>query len=52
MVALMAPPSVEKRFDASAGTWTQDDLEQSIGSFFDARDRQQNFSCREVMELS
>ncbi len=52
MVALMAPPSVEKRFDASAGTWTQDDLEQSIGSFFDSRDRQQNFSCREVMELS
>ncbi|MDQ4086349.1 MAG: 3-oxoacyl-ACP reductase [Actinomycetota bacterium] len=52
MVALMAPPSVEKRFGASAGTWTQDDLEQSIGSFFDSRDRQQNFSCREVMELS
>jgi NAD(P)-dependent dehydrogenase (short-subunit alcohol dehydrogenase family) len=52
MVALMAPPSVEKRFDASAETWTQRDLAQSIGSFFESRDPQQGFSCREVMELS
>jgi NAD(P)-dependent dehydrogenase (short-subunit alcohol dehydrogenase family) len=52
MVALMAPPSVEKRFDASASTWTQDDLAQSLGSYFESRDPQQNFSCREVMDLS
>jgi NAD(P)-dependent dehydrogenase (short-subunit alcohol dehydrogenase family) len=52
MVALMAPPSVEKRFDASVATWTPDDLAQTLGSYFEPRDPQQNFSCREVMELS
>jgi NAD(P)-dependent dehydrogenase (short-subunit alcohol dehydrogenase family) len=52
MVALMAPPSVEKRFDASAATWTSDDLAETLGGYFDSRDPQQNFSCREVMELS
>jgi len=52
MVALMAPPSVEKRFDASAATWTPDDLAQTLGSYFESHDPQQNFSCREVMELS
>jgi 3-oxoacyl-[acyl-carrier protein] reductase len=52
MVALLAPPSVEKRFDASASAWTQDDLAQSLGSYFESRDPQQNFSCREVMDLS
>lgn len=52
MVALMAPPSVEKRFDASAPTWTQDDLAQTLGSYFESRDPEENFSCREVMELS
>ena len=52
MVALMAPPSVEKRFDASAATWTPDDLAQTLGSYFESRDPQQSFSCREVMELS
>jgi NAD(P)-dependent dehydrogenase (short-subunit alcohol dehydrogenase family) len=51
MVALMAPPSVEKRFDASADTWTQDDLVQTVGSYFEGRDPEQGFSCREVMEL-
>jgi NAD(P)-dependent dehydrogenase (short-subunit alcohol dehydrogenase family) len=52
MVALMAPPSVEKRFDASAATWSQDDLARTLGGYFAARDPQQNFSCREVMELT
>jgi 3-oxoacyl-[acyl-carrier protein] reductase len=52
MVALMAPPSVEKRFDASAATWTPDDLAQTLGSYFESRDPQQSFSCREVMQLS
>jgi NAD(P)-dependent dehydrogenase (short-subunit alcohol dehydrogenase family) len=52
MVALMAPPTVEKRFDASAPAWTQSDLEQTLGGYFEARDPQQNFCCREVMELS
>jgi NAD(P)-dependent dehydrogenase (short-subunit alcohol dehydrogenase family) len=52
MVALLAPPSVEKRFDASAATWTQDDLAETLGSYFESRDPEENFSCREVMELS
>jgi NAD(P)-dependent dehydrogenase (short-subunit alcohol dehydrogenase family) len=52
MVALMAPPSVEKRFDASATTWTPDDLSKTLGSYFETRDPRQGFSCREVMELS
>jgi 3-oxoacyl-[acyl-carrier protein] reductase len=52
MVALMAPPSVERRFDASAAAWTPDDLADTLGSYFESRDPQQGFSCREVMELS
>jgi NAD(P)-dependent dehydrogenase (short-subunit alcohol dehydrogenase family) len=52
MVALMAPPSVEKRFDASAETWTAADLAQAVGIYFESRDPQQGFSCREVMELT
>ena len=51
MVAVLAPPSVEKRFDASAATWTQQDLAQSLGSYFESRDPEQGFSCREVMDL-
>lgn len=52
MVALMAPPTVEKRFDASGPGWTQDDLAQTLGSYFDGRDPQRNFACRDVMELT
>jgi NAD(P)-dependent dehydrogenase (short-subunit alcohol dehydrogenase family) len=52
MVALMAPPSVEKRFDASGQTWTGADLHQALGTYFGSRDAQQSFSCREIMELS
>jgi NAD(P)-dependent dehydrogenase (short-subunit alcohol dehydrogenase family) len=51
MVALMAPPSVEKRFDASDSTWRSDDLAATLGTYFEGRDLQQNFSCREVMDL-
>jgi NAD(P)-dependent dehydrogenase (short-subunit alcohol dehydrogenase family) len=52
MVALMAPPTVEKRFDASESTWSPDDLAKTVGTYFEDRDPLQNFSCREVMDLS
>jgi NAD(P)-dependent dehydrogenase (short-subunit alcohol dehydrogenase family) len=51
MVALMAPPSVEQRFHADDSTWTPDDLARTLGDYFEARDPEQGFSCREVMEL-
>jgi NAD(P)-dependent dehydrogenase (short-subunit alcohol dehydrogenase family) len=52
MVALMSPPTVEKRFDASGPTWTPEDLAGTLGGHFDGRDPQQGFSCREVMDLT
>jgi NAD(P)-dependent dehydrogenase (short-subunit alcohol dehydrogenase family) len=52
MVALMAPPSVERRFDASAATWTLTDLDGTVGRYFDGRDPARTFGCTEVLDLS
>jgi NAD(P)-dependent dehydrogenase (short-subunit alcohol dehydrogenase family) len=54
MVALMAPPSVEKRFDSSAvdSGWTVADLEGTLGPYFADRDPHRTFACTEVLHLS
>jgi NAD(P)-dependent dehydrogenase (short-subunit alcohol dehydrogenase family) len=52
MVALMAPPSVERRFDAAAGTWTIDELDSTLGGYFAERDPALSFACTEVLTLS
>jgi hypothetical protein len=40
MVALAGAPTVEKRFDASGPTWTLEDLDGAVGSYFAERDPQ------------
>ena len=52
MVALMAPPTVERRFDASAGTWDTAHLDATLGAYFADRDPARTFACTEVLELS
>ncbi len=57
MVALMAAPGVEQRFDAAPGpdgqsTWTADDLDRTVGTFFVGRDPARTFASTEVLNLS
>ncbi|MGH3646443.1 MAG: 3-oxoacyl-ACP reductase [Micromonosporaceae bacterium] len=57
MVALLAPPTVERRFDAPAaldapGAWTAEGLATTVGNYFSERDSQKTFSCAEVLNLS
>ena len=51
MVALMAAPEVEQRFDASGEVWTAEDLDKSVGSYFGKRDPQRMFASTEVLSL-
>jgi NAD(P)-dependent dehydrogenase (short-subunit alcohol dehydrogenase family) len=51
MVALLASPVVEQRFDASAAAWTQADLEAQVGGFFADRDPAVGFAADSVMQL-
>ncbi len=52
MVALVAAPVVEQRFDTSGTTWTLDELDQQLGGFFDGRDPQQGFAADSIMQLT
>ena len=59
MVALLAPPTVERRFDAptagvadAPGAWTAEQLATTVGDYFSERDSQKTFSCAEVLTLS
>ena len=56
VVALMAAPTVEQRFDApgaAAGrTWTPADLDAQLGSYFADRDPGRSFACTEVLALA
>lgn len=56
MVALMAPPTVEQRFDAPRSsdqhTWTVDDLHATVGSYFTDRASDRSFSCTELSTLN
>jgi 3-oxoacyl-[acyl-carrier protein] reductase len=51
MVALLAAPVVERRFDASAETWDLPDLDKQLGSFFADRDPAVGFAADAVMTL-
>jgi 3-oxoacyl-[acyl-carrier protein] reductase len=50
MVALLAPPTVERRFD-SAGQWTPDELDATVGAHFAGRDPTRMFASTEVLGL-
>ncbi len=52
MVALVAAPVVEQRFDAAGSTWSLDDLDTQLGGFFAGRDPQQGFAADSIMQLT
>ena len=54
MVALMAPPMVERRFDVpeTGGRWTLADLDRSVGGYFAGRDGSRTFGNSDVLALS
>ncbi len=52
MVALLAAPTVEQRFDASGDTWQSADLETQLGGYFADRDPSVCFAADSVMQLS
>lgn len=53
MVALLAPPTVERRFDAdaAAGTWTPAGLDAQLGAYFADRDPDRTFAATDVLTL-
>jgi 3-oxoacyl-[acyl-carrier protein] reductase len=52
MVALVAAPVVEQRFDKSGSTWSLDDLDKQLGGYFDGRDPSVGFAADSIMQLS
>jgi 3-oxoacyl-[acyl-carrier protein] reductase len=49
MVALLAPPTVERRFDNPQ--WTPELLDDALGGYFAGRDPQRTFAATELMSL-
>ena len=54
MVALIAAPTVEQRFDVHDGepTWTPQSLDDQLGAYFAGRDANRNFGCADVFSLT
>ncbi|MGH3331338.1 MAG: 3-oxoacyl-ACP reductase [Nocardioidaceae bacterium] len=52
MVALLAAPVVEQRFDASAESWDLPDLDKQLGSYFGDRDPGTGFAADSVMSIA
>jgi NAD(P)-dependent dehydrogenase (short-subunit alcohol dehydrogenase family) len=51
MVAVVAAPVVEQRFDASGDLWSADDLDKQLGGFFSDRDPSVGFAADSIMQL-
>jgi 3-oxoacyl-[acyl-carrier protein] reductase len=51
MVALVAAPVVEQRFDATGATWDTKDLDAQIGGFFADRDPATCFAADSIMKM-
>lgn len=51
MVAVLAAPVVDQRFDASGDTWDLADLDKQVGSYFADRDPAVGFAADGVMQL-
>ncbi|WP_280271616.1 3-oxoacyl-ACP reductase [Nocardia wallacei] len=51
MVALMAAPEVEQRFDADGAQWTPDTLADTLGNYFSERPSGRTFSASALHEL-
>jgi 3-oxoacyl-[acyl-carrier protein] reductase len=52
MVALVAAPVVEQRFDTTGDVFDLAELDKTIGSYFDDRDPSVGFAADSVMQLS
>lgn len=52
MVALLAAPVVEQRFDAADSRWSLGDLDQQLGGYFADRDPAIGFAADAVMQLT
>ena len=52
MVALVAAPVVEQRFDAAGDLWSADDLDKQLGGFFADRDPHVGFAADSIMRLT
>jgi 3-oxoacyl-[acyl-carrier protein] reductase len=54
MVALMAAPTVEQRFDVRDAdtSWTLAELDASLGAYFADRDPSRGFACTDVLNLA
>ncbi|MEJ7774673.1 MAG: 3-oxoacyl-ACP reductase [Nocardioidaceae bacterium] len=51
MVALVAAPVVEQRFDKAGAAWSLDDLDHQLGGFFAGRDPAVGFAADSIMAL-
>ena len=54
LVALIAPPTVEQRFDVPAAgrPWDLAELDESLGTYFSGRDPARTFAAMDVFNLS
>lgn len=50
-VALLAPPTVEKKFTAAAGTFSVEELDGQLSSYFAGRGPYQTFAAYSIAEL-
>lgn len=51
MVALVAAPVVEQRFDTTSTIWTPEELDSSLGGFFADRDPEISFAADAILSL-
>ncbi|WP_224768987.1 3-oxoacyl-ACP reductase [Nocardioides ochotonae] len=51
MVALVAAPVVEQRFDSSGTVWDLAELDKQVGSHFEGREPGRGFAADSIMEL-
>ncbi len=52
MVAVVAAPVVEQRFDTTGATWTAEELDQQLGGFFAERDPAVGFAADSIMRMT
>jgi 3-oxoacyl-[acyl-carrier protein] reductase len=52
MVALVAAPVVEQRFDATSSTWDATELDKQLGGYFAGRDPSIGFAADSIMKLT
>ena len=51
MVALLAAPVVDQRFDTQNDVWSADELDQALGGFFADRDPDVSFAADSILTL-